>query len=341
MPKIYKYQKGEAWSGHHELSEILYMGLPEDTLVWWEGLCPNNEPAERCSHCMTIKKIRSDRSIQAPAIPPQNQTAPNPKPEPDNKGPKIKYLSWVFGVLALALVVFAVIALYPYIFDNSKGQEKKKEKIDQEIKIDIEKLTVELRSTKETEYYEVKKIPNPEIIEDIKGDYFVVDLKIAQRNEKVLFSSGEYVIEDLNEEFVNALGKFMDEVYNKLDKGVECRLYVKGSADIAGQETFKKSIDNRFGAEEGFTTIEYLKAIEGSKSLFSQTKQLQSIGSEYTNTDLPNLRGKFIQFKITQNYKNIRPTILQGSVEGTKPDEKLRNAYLFLYVNWEKKKYLD
>lgn len=338
MAKIYRFKKDGTWHGNYELSEILYIGLPEDTLIWWEGLCPNNNPPESCTHCIKLAKLK-DYNVQPHITPQPKRTEKPAQPtqvaEPATNATSSRNLSYL-----LAFALFAIIALYPYIFDTSNGQEKKKEKIDQQIKIDIQKLSVELRSTKETEYYEVKKVFNPEIIKDNKGDYFIVDLKKIQKKERVLFQPGEYIIDDLNQDFINSLGKFMDDVYSKLDKGVECRLFVRGSADIAGHSTFKKAIDSRFGESEGFTRIEYLKSIENSKSSFSQEKAIQNIGSEYTNNELPNLRGKFIQYKISQSFKDIKPIILEGAVEGV-TDEKLRNAYLFLYVNWEKKKYLD
>jgi hypothetical protein len=320
VAKIYKYKLDNTWHGDFEWSDLLQ--LPDNTLVWYVGLCPDNHPPERCEHCLTIGEIKKKR-------------APKSVSEPT----KIVALTKL-QLFVISLLLLAGVALYPYVCTQKNTQEKKIEIIDQTIKLDITKLRAELRTIKTTEYYETQKISNPELIKDKKGDYFIIDLGKVYTKEKVLFKPGRYIIEDLDEAFLTAVNHFMKEVYTKIDKGVECQLFVKGSADIAGNKRFQETLDATYGAKEGFARIEYLKSLEASQSLFSQETGTMNIGGIYTNKELPNLRGKFIQYKIMQNFKEVIPKILEGKVEGT-VDEKLRNAYLLLYVNWQNKKYAN
>ncbi|AEE50686.1 hypothetical protein [Haliscomenobacter hydrossis] len=207
-------------------------------------------------------------------------------------------------------------------------QGKKKEET---IAVEGEFGPVKIKIIKKTKYSELEEV-DQELVKGKKGKCFIVNLKSAYDEEVILFKAGEYVIND-SISFAISLDDFMANVYFDLkDKGVNCQLYVKGSADISGHTTFRKKIDERYGSKEGFTKIEYLKALDKEYNFFTNEVQIKSIGGKYSNSDLPLLRGKFIQYWMKQKFDGVTPIILEGGVEGKTPNPSLRNAYLYLFV---------
>lgn len=241
-------------------------------------------------------------------------------------------LIYITRIVALVPVFFLTTLILPYI---GTPDGAKKIVIDEQFKVDFKKLQIELRTKKTTEFYEIEKIPTDELVEDNEGSYYVVNLDDSRYKERVLFQEGEYVIQDLNMKLITPMNKFMNEVYYYLDAGTECQLFIKGSADIKGHETFKKQIDGDYE----FKKIKYYPKISNSK--YRPKYQVQRIGDFYTNSDLPNLRARFIQEKIGDNFSGIsKPIILEGEV-GNEESKYLRNAYLILFVNFENKKFKD
>ena len=57
MTRLYRYMTPSGWSEFQQLSELLKIGLPGDTKIWWSDLCPNNTPAEQCSHIISIDRF--------------------------------------------------------------------------------------------------------------------------------------------------------------------------------------------------------------------------------------------------------------------------------------------
>lgn len=294
--------------------ELLELGLDENTKIWTKELCPWGNSVDNCKkHWETLKEYRQ-----------QKENGSNYQKNSSNfrKG-------WIYsGRFTLILGVIFLWLLSPYIF-SAFDQGQKKEEI---IGGALEFMNVKIKVSKHTKYYEVKEV-NQDLVKGKKGKCYLVNLKSADAEEMVLFKAGKYVINDPNNSFAISLDDFMANVYLRLkDEGVNCQLYVKGSADVSGHTTFLKKIDERYGSKEGFTKIEYLKALDKGHNFFTNEIQTQRIGDEYSNSDLPFLRGKFIQYWIKQRFNSVTPIILEGAVEGKKPNASLRNAYLYLFV---------
>ncbi len=236
-------------------------------------------------------------------------------------------------IICLSLIPFAII-FAPYIFRNNGNP--KNEKKETEYTAEYKELKVKLRIKTETEFYEVQKIPNNEVIKGKRGTYYIVDLSNTLMNERVFFQPGEFIIQDLNDEFLTTLNHFMSEVYMVLGTNNSLELFVKGSADISGNNTFHTSINSYFLDSLGFSTIEYLPKLSNQKSLFADTLLKMQVTQSYTNRELPNLRAKFLQIKLSETYSEIpTPRILEGSVDLREGGE-FRNADMIMYIDWEK-----
>lgn len=180
-------------------------------------------------------------------------------------------------------------------------------------------------------YWDAVFHPDDEVVEGYKGRYFQVRLKDAEKNVKLLFGPGEYFMDksDFRDNYGSTIGAFVTEALHSLkkaDKG-KVKLFVQGSADIVGQNTFKGNLDNRFMYSE----VKVLPQKEGSDS-FESTPANKSIpATSFRNTDLPDLRGNFLKEMISIYSKKLDPILLEGKVKevANKGD---RNAVIYLFI---------
>jgi hypothetical protein len=304
LGKKYHYFLDNKWYGPVSYFTLSGLKLDYDTLVWWPAACKSGHksPIECDHHKTPLWIIKREH----------NNTFRN--------------------VCILILFLATELMILPYIF-KSKGSVKH-EKINTELNFSFDDLKIKLKTGMETDYVAIDRIPNHEIVKGRPGDYYLINIKNSRTSDKIYFQAGEFTIPDLDENFVTSLRKFMTDVYGKVNNKVACQLYAKGSADHKGQETFKKYLDSYYGDTLNFKEIEYLPKIDRAETQFSPELTVQSIPTVFTNSDLPNLRGKFIQCKIARTYTDISPPIiLEGSVND-KDGEAFRNAYLIMYVNW-------
>lgn len=312
--KKYYYQVDENWKGPYRFWFLFFSIPSKNTLTWWPELCPEGyKTPDTCSHDKLPYSELKKRLFE-------------------------QYWSdWKKSKLTILIILFLIaiaVVIIPYIC--REDGPPKKDKIETEYSIEYKGLKVKLKTKTETEFYEVKKVPNNEVIKGKKGTYYIIDLRNTLMNERVLFQAGEFIIADLNDEFVNSLNHFMSEVYMVLDTNSSLELFVKGSADISGNNTFRNSIRSYYLDTLGFSSIEYLPQISNQKSLFADTLMTLEITQFYTNSELPNLRGKFLQLKLAQSYAEIPPPeILEGLVD-EREGEEFRNACMIMYIDWKK-----
>lgn len=183
-----------------------------------------------------------------------------------------------------------------------------------------------------TSVFSVIKIQNDEFVKGKKGDYYKVELKSPDAKEKILFPTGRYVIDDLDNRFLIPINKFMHEVYETMDAGKDCDLFVRGNADILGNETFKGNFEKNYGAREGFAQFS-IHSYDGR--FYSSTPRMIKINEPFRNSALPDLRGRFLQKKIYENHSEIKaPIILEGKVIDRVSFED-RSGYLIMYIDWD------
>lgn len=73
----YRYKNEDVWSDKLDFSDLLKASLPDETLVWWEGLCPNNYPAEKCNHCVTLINMKMELQKNKFSLIPADNTPAN------------------------------------------------------------------------------------------------------------------------------------------------------------------------------------------------------------------------------------------------------------------------
>jgi DNA repair ATPase RecN len=181
------------------------------------------------------------------------------------------------------------------------------------------------------DYWEAVFHPDDEVVEDYKGRYFKVRLKDAEKNIKLLFGSGEYFMErgDFRDTYGPVIGIFVTEALNAMRKADRdgIKLFVQGSADITGQNTFKGNLSDKFKYNE--VTVLPMKGESGRFE--SKTKALEIPKKGFTNNDLPNLRGNFLKEMISIYSRKLEPVLLEGSVT-EKVDIEDRNAVIYLFI---------
>ena len=235
----------------------------------------------------------------------------------------------IFSISILAGFVF----LLPHIpFDYGTGQKISKTKL----VIKLKEIEIKLEQTVETNDYIIKQIPTDELVKNKKGRYYIVDLKYGLTSEKLLFGPGRYTISPSNRKFIDCNSSFIDSVYSYIQAGFESEIFVKGSADLLSHRTFSGHLEKGYDKLNGFASFEVLPKV--NNGLWGSNPYLFKVADNFTNNELPNLRGRFIQYTYETAFARInKPKILDGDVE-FKESNEFRNAYLILYYDPNKPK---
>ncbi len=181
----------------------------------------------------------------------------------------------------------------------------------------------------ETELYKINRIQEVQLIEGKVGNYYVIDLRKAKTKEIIYFQAGKYVIDHFDVNFRDAVNTFVQDILeNQYIRNTNYELFILGSADIAGHDTFVAETDSRYLFPNGIKCLEI--ADSGNPYRYKDVKK--NVGSQYTNVDLPNLRAEFVKLKIDElRLINKEITILSGSVTSV-VNQLDRNAKLILYI---------
>ena len=189
---------------------------------------------------------------------------------------------------------------------------------------DSSKLRENLKKPYEGDGFSIEPRLDPEVVRGQCGNYYDVYLKGPS-----LFPIGEYIIRDAERDYRLPLQGYITEIDEILNAShVDHHLYVKGSADLTGQGTFKKSFEiDRWT----FRSISYLK-YDRPQEQFTTDVGTRTITGQYTNQDLPDLRARFTQ-EILKEY-DLNASILEGIVTTNLDKPKDRNIIFLLYVKW-------
>ena len=161
-------------------------------------------------------------------------------------------------------------------------------------------------------------------------------MKCSVASEKLLFEPGCYIISPSNRKFIDCNSSFIDSVYSYIQAGFESEIFVKGSADLLSHKTFTGHLEKGYDKLTGFDAFEVLpKAKNGFWSINSYVFR---VADSFSNNELPNLRGRFIQYTYETVFSRIKKSIiLDGDVE-FKESNEFGNAYLILYYDPNKPK---
>lgn len=203
------------------------------------------------------------------------------------------------------------------------------------VTIDLPPITIAVNVTRmqmehgiTTTKYEVQPYPSDEVVTGLVGDYYYIDLKEARSQRSILFRPEEYVKDEFQEDFQTAMESFRGDILRQISaNGVQFRIFVRGSADISGNNV-------RYLAElvEGDSkTIEYYPALAGYDSKFIPHPTSEVVPKKYANRHLPNLRAAYIQSSLMA--MDLQAVVLQGAV--TRKTAAIdRNAKMLLFVKW-------
>ncbi|MEO1516821.1 MAG: hypothetical protein AAFV95_17500 [Bacteroidota bacterium] len=216
--------------------------------------------------------------------------------------------------------------------DLQQQQEEIKEVFGKEIQLD----PVPVKEWSKN--YEVKRPywdavfhPDNEVVDGFVGKYFQVKLKDADKNVKLLFGPGKYYMEKsaFRDNYGSTIGAFVAEALHhisRLDEG-RVKLFVQGSADMAGHKTFRGKLDSRYFYNE--VTVLPQKADKESFKSQVSTKAIPT--ADFRNQHLPDLRGRYLQEMISVYSKNLQPIQLEGTVKQVTAEGE-RNAVIYLFI---------
>jgi hypothetical protein len=162
-------------------------------------------------------------------------------------------------------------------------------------------ITVKNRSNKYVEYLNLE---NKELLQGLVGNYYLVDIRSAETKKIIVFNSGKYFIDSFSEEYDKPMIEFksniLDVIENSTSLSSKFKVFVKGSADIKGNLTFRQKINPNYP----YTGISYFKKMNNSEYKYvSERGETQIKNDIYTNAELPNLRAYFIKDIFQEKYQ--------------------------------------
>ena len=182
----------------------------------------------------------------------------------------------------------------------------------------------------ERPYWEATAQADGELVRGFKGKYFEISLKDAEKNAKVLFAPGRYSLDKkvFRDNYGATLGSFVNEALLYLKQGDEgqVKLFIQGSADIAGQNTFQGRLDPDYPFEE----ITILPLDPDKQHFLSEPQTLTIPAKNFRNDDLPNLRAQYLKEIISAYTGKLAPMVLEGIVKDFE-DKGERNAAIYLF----------
>lgn len=183
----------------------------------------------------------------------------------------------------------------------------------------------------ERPYWDAVFHPDDEVVEGYKGRYFEIQLKDANQNVKLLFGPGEYFMgkSDFRKNYGKTIGAFVTEALHAMKKTDRDKvvLFIQGSADIVGQNTFSGNLDKIYF----YDNISLLPQNADNEQFSGAPKDVKVPERNFRNDDLPNLRGQFLKEMIAVYSKKLDPVLLEGAVKDF-ASEGERNAIIYLFI---------
>ncbi|MEM8524534.1 MAG: hypothetical protein AAGG68_07810 [Bacteroidota bacterium] len=220
--------------------------------------------------------------------------------------------------------------------EQAQEVQAEEEKIKKEFGQEVELEPVTVEEWKEgfevkREYWDAIFHPDDEVVEGYQGRWFQVRLKDAEKNVKLLFEPGKYFMStsDFRDSYGSVIGAFVTEALSgiKQSERGEIKLFVQGSADITGQNTFRGRLSDDFMYDK----LTILPQKDDSENFSNIPTQKSVSSSSFTNDDLPDLRGNYLKEMISIYSKKLEPILLEGSVKA-KESKTDRNAIIYLFI---------
>lgn len=179
-------------------------------------------------------------------------------------------------------------------------------------------------------YWEASLNPDDELVRGYKGKYFEISLKDAEKNAKVLFRPGRYSMDKntFRTNYGATIGSFVTEAlhYVKKDRQETVKLFIQGSADITGNDTFRGRQDPKYRFEE----ITLLPQDPDQEHFISEELTKEIPRTNFRNDDLPDLRARYLKEMIAAYTNKFDPIVLEGVVKDIVAEGE-RNAVIYLF----------
>lgn len=179
--------------------------------------------------------------------------------------------------------------------------------------------------------YFLSYYPFETLVEGYDGTYFVINLTESQYMQRLCFNSGRYTIDNPNK-YERAFVEFGENVIQRLKQDLseeqEYKIFIRGSADQLGANTFRGRLLERFDFKEVCFYPQKGKGV----NLYRQPLSCEGIPDIFNNNHLPNLRAEFVR-KMFSKYmpEFTMPEIVQGKVSYSVSSDD-RNVTLYLYL---------
>jgi len=187
----------------------------------------------------------------------------------------------------------------------------------------------------DTDFYRIEPFPDDELVSGSHGYYYIVDLKSVYKKEVWRFKLEDYTVDNFDRDFGRSVAAFVRDIIEPIESVAKYKLFVRGSADRDIGNDFR----GNFAPRHRYSSVTYLQYSEGEGN-YGPNPKVHEIEEPFTNKDLPFLRAKFMQGKLGSKVYDLReePVILEGEVNQAEKNESLRNATVFLFVDWETKR---
>jgi hypothetical protein len=264
----------------------------------------------------------------------------------------------VIIISVVALCIFGSISYVMFTRAPAEPQHLAHDDLSAEFKLKFQGLEIAMNSNRktsyfiETPYYKIAPVPNEQMVSGKNGKYFYVDLSSSQR-KAIRFASGEYALNNQDSAlFQKALQQFQSDVMAWAQEG-NAEIYIRGQADQLGNATFLNEFQEPVCVgKERFSDIWYHEKLTEKSSWFANERVrkklsfsfgatlpepiqswLEKLGTPrvYRNTDLPELRARYLQCKYQQMYPIVPVSILAGRVNDA-IGSKFREATLLMYI---------
>ena len=179
-------------------------------------------------------------------------------------------------------------------------------------------------------YWQAEFHPDNEVVEGFKRRWFEVSLKDADKKVKLLFGPGEYFLtaNDFRNSYGSTIGTFVTEALHSLDQPDQekVKLFIQGSADISGHNTFSGKLEDSFFYDE----IEVFPIVTNQERFSPIPLEKLIPEDDFRNDHLPDLRAAFLKEMFMRYSNKFEPIILEGAVKKFEGKEE-RNATIYLF----------
>jgi hypothetical protein len=171
--------------------------------------------------------------------------------------------------------------------------------------------------------YKIRRYFRQNLVEELNGTWYEIDLRNARRTGRLLFAPGKYALDEVeNTSLKEIMGRVQDEV---LKAGVMYQLFVRGSADLLGADA---AVIDTLQTQQPLR-ITYLPRKPSDANVYARNPVDSLVPVHFNNQHLPFLRGGYMRDRLRD--ASLPAQILEGVVS-RRIDEQDRNVEVFLFL---------